>query len=102
MAYEDLVAVRTRVVDLLDRVQLLATDAVFLALEEVRAQVIAELQVRGTTLQPLRRYVTAFPRPSLTLAQRLYQDPSRAEELVGRTGAVHPGFLPETGLVVAA
>jgi prophage DNA circulation protein len=102
MAYEDLVAVRTRVVDLLDRVQLLATDAVFLALEDVRAQVIAELQVRGTTLQPLRRYVTAFPRPSLTLAQRLYQDPSRAEELVARTGAVHPGFLPETGLVVAA
>jgi prophage DNA circulation protein len=46
--------------------------------------------------------VTQFPRPSLTLAQRLYQDPSRDAELVLRTGAVHPGFLPETGIVAAA
>jgi prophage DNA circulation protein len=99
--YEDLVAVRTRVVALCDRMEDAATDAVFEALAEVRAQAIAELAVRGATLQPLRRYVTAFPRPSLTLAQRLYQDPSRADELVARTGAVHPGFLPQTGLVAA-
>lgn len=101
MVYEDLVAVRTRVVALLDRVELEATDAVFSALGELRAQVIAELAVRGATLQPLRPYRTAFPRPSLTLAQRLYQDPSRAPELVARTGAVHPAFLPQTGLVPA-
>jgi len=101
-AYEDLVAVRTRVVALCDRVEALATDAVFAALAAVRAEAIAQLAVRGTTLQPLRPYVTAFPRPSLTLAQRLYQDPSRDQELVARTGAVHPGFLPQTGLVAAA
>jgi prophage DNA circulation protein len=100
--YEDLVAVRTRVVALCDRVEALATDAVFAALGAVRAEAIAQLAVRGTTLQPLRRYVTAFPRPSLTLAQRLYQDPSQDQALVARTGAVHPGFLPQTGLVAAA
>jgi prophage DNA circulation protein len=100
--YEDLVAVRTRVVTICDRVEALATDAVFAALAAVRAEAIAQLTIRGTTLQPLRRYATAFPRPSLVLAQRLYQDPSRDQELVARTGAVHPGFLPQTGLVAAA
>jgi len=97
--YEDLVAVRTRVVTLCDRLEDAATDAVFDALADVRAECIATLDDRGTTLRPLRRYVTAFPRPSLVLAQRLYQDPSRADELVARTGAVHPGFMPDTGLV---
>ncbi|HKE81617.1 MAG TPA: DNA circularization N-terminal domain-containing protein, partial [Solirubrobacteraceae bacterium] len=98
-SYEDLVAVRTRVVTLCDRLDATATDAVFEALAEVRAECIATLAERGATLRPLRRYVTAFPRPSLVLAQRLYQDPSRADALVARTGAVHPGFLPVTGLV---
>jgi len=101
MVYEDLVAVRTRVVELCDRVLPLATDAVFGAVDEVRTQAIAELNVRGATLQPLRPYSTPFPRPSLTLAQRLYQDPSRDAELVARTGAVHPAFVPESGLVAA-
>jgi prophage DNA circulation protein len=101
-SYEDLVAVRTRVVTLCDRVEVDATDAVYEALAEVRAQAIAELAVRGGTLRPLRPYVTAAPRPSLTLAQRLYRDPARADALVARTGAPHPGFLPDNGLVEAA
>jgi prophage DNA circulation protein len=91
-----------RVDDDVDRVEVDATDAVYEALAEVRAQAIAELAVRGASLRPLRPYATAFPRPCLTLAQRLYQDPTRADDLVARTDAVHPGFLPQTGLVDAA
>ena len=98
-SYDDLARTRTRVVDLCDRVEPGATDPVFEALATVRAQAIAELATRGATLRPLRPYATAFPRPSLTLAQRLYQDPSRADELVARTNAVHPLFLPDAGLV---
>jgi prophage DNA circulation protein len=101
-SYEDVAAVRTRVDVLCERVEEGATDAVYEALWEVRTQAFAELALRGATLQPLRPYATAFPRPSLTLAQRLYQDPSRADELVARTRAPHPGFLPEAGLVAAA
>jgi prophage DNA circulation protein len=100
--YTDLVDVRTRVVALCDRLEEQATDAVYEALAAVRAEAIAELAVRGATLAPLRPYTTAFPRPSLTLAHRLYQDASRADELVARTGAVHPGFLPQSGLVAGA
>lgn len=100
--YEDLVAVRTRVVDLCDRVLAEATDPAYQAIDEIRAQAIADLTARGASLLPLRRYTTAFPRPSLVLALRLYQDPSRNEELVARTGAIHPGFLPLTGLVASS
>ena len=101
-SYEDLVAVRSRVVALCDRVEADATDPVYEALAALRAQAIAELSVRGASLRPLRPYQTAVPRPSLTLAQRLYQDPARADALVARTHAPHPGFLPVTGLVEAA
>jgi prophage DNA circulation protein len=99
--YEEFVAVRDRVVAVCDRAieEAITLDAVYDALDDVRAQCIAELRVRGATLQPLRRYTTAYPRPDLVLAQRLYQDPSRAEELARRAGAVHPAFLPQTGLV---
>lgn len=101
-SYDDVVQVRTRVVDLCDRVEADATDAVYEALADVRAQAVADLAVRGATLRPLRPYQTAFPRPSLTLAHQLYQDATRADELVARTRAPHPGFLPEVGLVAAA
>lgn len=100
--YDDLVAVRTRVVTICDRVLALAADPVFLALAELRDQAITELAVRGATLVPLVRYSTAQARPSLTLAQAFYQDPARADELVARTGAVHPAFLPTSGLVAGA
>jgi len=100
--YEDLVAVRRRVVELCDRVLELATDPAYQAIDEIRAQAIADLTARGATLLPLRRYTTLLPRPSLVLALRLYQDPSRDAELVARTGAVHPGFLPLTGLVASS
>jgi prophage DNA circulation protein len=100
--YEDLVAVRTRVVAVCENVRVLATDPVYLALDELQAQAIAELAVVGATLVPLQRYQTMRSRTSLTLAQILYQDPSRADELVARTGAVDPAFLPLTGLVASA
>jgi prophage DNA circulation protein len=101
-SYDDLARTRSRVVALCDRVEDGATDAVFEALASVRSESIAELSTRGATLRPLRPYATPTPRPSLTLAQRLYQDPSRADELVARTGAVHPAFMPDAGLVAGS
>jgi prophage DNA circulation protein len=99
--YEEFVAVRDRVVTVCDRAieEAIALDAVYDALDATRAACVAELRMRGATLQPLRPYTTAYPRPDLVLAQRLYQDPSRAEEVARRAGAVHPAFLPQAGLV---
>ena len=37
---------------------------------------------------------TASPMPSLALAQRLYRDPDRADDLVARAAPAHPAFMP--------
>jgi hypothetical protein len=100
--YEDFVAVRDRVIAICDRCLPLAADPVILELARLRDRIVTQLAARGATLVHLVRYIQAFTRPSLTLAQRFYQDASRADELVMRTGAVHPGFLPTSGLVAGA
>jgi len=53
-----------------------------------------------TTALPLPRLLTyrfAHPFPSLVMAQRLYQDPSRADELRDGNNVIHPAFMPVLG-----
>jgi len=99
--YDDLVALRSAIVQLFDDTAIGAAPACARALTHLRASIIRELTRRGTSLRPLRQYTTRHPTPSVTLALRLYQDPLRGDELVARTHAVHPGFLPMTGQVAA-
>jgi hypothetical protein len=101
-SYEELAALRASVLLAFDDVEAAAPDGVFNALGELRAAVMREFTERGTTLRPLRRYVTITPQAAPVLAQRLYQDLDRADELVARTRAVHPGFLPLSGRVAAS
>jgi prophage DNA circulation protein len=59
----------------------------------------------GSRARPLPRLVSySFPQrmPSLWLAQRLYQDPSRTDQLVGENRPVHPAFMPATGTALSA
>jgi hypothetical protein len=100
-SYDDLVALRSWLVDLFDDVEVGTTADVSRALASLRSTMIRELTRRGTTLQPLRAYATPAPLPAVVLAQRLYQDPTRDAELVARVGAVHPGFMPLSGEVAA-
>jgi len=99
--YDDLVALRTWLMDLFDDVAIGATADVSFALATLRTAMTRELTQRGTTLQPLQTYATQASLPAVVLAQRLYQDPSRDGELVARVGAVHPGFMPLSGVVAA-
>ena len=69
-------------------------DAVYQSLRQLRADVVLDMQARGAALPALRTVNTNFPVPSLVLAQRLYQDPTRADELVRRANPVHPAFMP--------
>jgi prophage DNA circulation protein len=39
-------------------------------------------------------YRAGAPMPSLYLAQRIYADPSRADELEAENGVIHPAFMP--------
>lgn len=49
---------------------------------------------RAASLAPLVTVSSTISRPSLVWSWRLYGTPDRAGEIVARSGAAHPGFLP--------
>jgi len=95
---DDAVAVRNQVLALLDAEITTAGDQgdddVYTALRAQRAAVVVDLNAKGAALPTLRRVETPRPMPALVLAQRLYRDPSRSDDLVARAAAVHPAFMP--------
>ena len=76
--------------------------AVYRALIALHASVSQDLAARG---RPLPKIVTySFPRamPALTLANRLYGDGSRANELIQENKPFHPLFMGRTGVALTA
>jgi prophage DNA circulation protein len=96
----DAMAARAQVLDVLDAEITTAGDQgdddVYSALRALRTQVVLDLNTRGAALPSLREVSVPAAMPSLVLAQRLYQDATRADELVARAVPVHPGFMPTT------
>jgi prophage DNA circulation protein len=65
--------------------------------------VIAELAARREAdIAPLITVSAGRSLPALVWAWALYADVSRATEMVQRTGAIHPGFMPERFETLAA
>lgn len=99
-SYDDAVAVRTLVCGLLDAEIALAgdagEDASYNALRALRVAVVQDLTARGASLAPIQTFTMSASLPSLALAQRLYRDPSRADELEIQIDPVHPLFCPAT------
>jgi prophage DNA circulation protein len=97
---DDAVAVRGQVLAAIDGEITVAGDQgdddVYTALRALRANVVGDLNTRGASLPTLVTVRTAATVPALALAQRLYRDPSRTDEIVGRAGPVHPAFMPLT------
>jgi len=95
---DDAAAVRTAVCAILDKEITIAgdqgQDATFNALRSVRAAVSQDLTVRGAGLAAITLVATSQPIPAPVLAQRLYRDPTRADELVSQAAPVHPAFMP--------
>ena len=95
---DDAAAIRTVVCDALDAEITIAgdqgEDATFNALRTLRAAVSNDLGKRGAGLAGVTTTTSNLPIPAVVLAQRLYQDPSRADELVMRGNPVHPAFMP--------
>jgi prophage DNA circulation protein len=69
-------------------------DVSYEALRTCRAAIILDLDTRGAALPQLRNVVSTTPQPSLVLAQRLYQDAGRSDELITEADPVHPLFMP--------
>lgn len=64
------------------------------AIGALRDATIAYLSRKVVDLAPVIRLEANLPMPSVFWAWRLYQDPSRASELVARNRVVHPSFMP--------
>lgn len=97
-SYQDAINVRDTVSDVLDNVILeagnLFDDASYEALEALQVTVVTDLNTRGGNLAQILNLTFGAQQPALVLAYRLYQDATRADDIVARNNPVHPSFLP--------
>ena len=105
-SYDDAMAVRAQVVTAIeaemDDAGDAGDDATYAALADLRTAVMQDLSARGADLAPLREVITPAPQPALALANRLYADASRADDLVARANPPHPLFMPTSFLALAS
>lgn len=96
----DAATVRTLVLDVFDAEITTAGDQfeddVYTSLRALRGQVVQDLNSRGAQLPTLVKVTVQASLPALVLAQRLYRDSTRADELVARAVPIHPAFMPRT------
>ncbi|WP_309915830.1 hypothetical protein [Caballeronia sp. LZ033] len=71
-------------------------DATYSAMKSLRAAVVADLNARGGALAAIKTFQLPARLPALTLANRIYRDASRADELVEQASTVHPAFMPQS------
>lgn len=67
------------------------------AVVSLHAAVTNHFVVTALPLPRVLNYQFAHPFPSLVMAQKLYQDPSRADEMRDGNNVVHPAFMPPLG-----
>jgi prophage DNA circulation protein len=97
-SYDDAISVRNTVADTLE-VEILAAgdagdDGSFVALRELRQTIVDALTATGSDLAALQNFQFGASVPALSLAQRLYQDAGRSDELVAEAAPIHPAFMP--------
>ncbi|HBA7687770.1 TPA: multidrug DMT transporter permease, partial [Escherichia coli] len=71
-----------------------ADDDSYDALNAQYTQFVTHWQENYLSLSDVMTVTTRSAQPSLSLANRLYQDASRADELVQAASPVHPAFMP--------
>lgn len=106
VSQQDVAAVMLRLNAAFDGAETAAADekdaANYRALIALHAAIVRHL---ADTERPLPRMVAySFPvrLPALTLAQVIYADASRSDELVGENKVVHPAFCPSMGQALSA
>lgn len=95
---DDALVLRTSICALLDAEILIAgnegADQTFNALRALRSAVVEDLTRRGSGLAPLTSVSTPRTMPAPAIAQRLYRDSTRSDELVIEADPRHPAFMP--------
>lgn len=99
-SYDDAMRLLDTVSDTLDRAMLNAgdngEDGLYDALIILRSQTVTLLQDRGANLAPMVQARFGASLPALYLANRLYQDAGRSDDLTDMAAPVHPAFMPRT------
>lgn len=99
---EDATAARAQLVALIgdraDAAAVAGDDDGYAAWLALAAAATADLTQRAEALPRRATYRVPATRPSLVLAQRLYQSSDQADSLADLNGVLHPGFMPASGL----
>jgi prophage DNA circulation protein len=99
-SYDDAATVRAMVSDRLDAEISIAgnqgQDATYNALRSLRVAIVQDLTQRGTSLAALMQVTTPQSLPALVLAQKLYRDSGRSDQLVAEANPIHPAFMPNS------
>ncbi|HLN23883.1 MAG TPA: DNA circularization N-terminal domain-containing protein [Patescibacteria group bacterium] len=97
-SYDDAASLRSAMAALIEAEITMAgdqgEDATYLALRTLLGAVVQDLTARGGSLASVVTVTVGASLPALALAQRLYQDPGRAGELVTQASPRHPAFMP--------
>lgn len=91
---DDAVATRDTLAAALDAAASTAPDSVYQALADLRVAVVRDVNANGANLASLTTYTSPATLPALVLAQRIYGDATRADEIVSRNKVSRPGAVP--------
>lgn len=95
---DDASAMRDSITALIDEEIMTAAnqgeDDVYSSLRTLRQAVVADLDARGSGLASVATFSFNATLPALTLANRMYRDSTRSDELVSQASPVHPAFMP--------
>jgi prophage DNA circulation protein len=105
-SYDDAAAVRTSLAAALD-IEITAAgdtgeDDAYIALKTLRAAVVRDLTVRGASLPSVVTVNLPLNLPSLAIAQMLYRDASRSDQIAAEAMAIHPAFCARTFQALSA
>ncbi len=88
-------AIRDQVVVALESIAVnTRNDALFSAVQDLRAIVVRDVQIRSNNLARQVNYVPPRTMPACVLAYQLYADVNREPEILALNRIVHPGFVP--------
>ena len=76
-------------------------DQTFTALNRLRSAVTTDILARGASLAPLKSVSFKSNLPAAVIAQRLYRDGSREDEIITRVDPPNPLFMPQSMTVLA-
>lgn len=93
-SYEDAIKARELVTERLDdEMEAAFSDDAFLALQQLRGEIVKAVPSQDEQLPRLLSYTPPATQPALLVSYSLYADAARDAEIVARNGIRHPGFV---------